>query len=60
MKKFASTKKCLVNALEKINVFSTYQKPQMVAQAKEMLCNENISEEGFLGAQAVLLLNGML
>lgn len=40
--------------------FGEYTEPNMVAAAEEMLVNEDISEEGFLGAQAVLLLNGLL
>jgi hypothetical protein len=41
-------------------VFNEYTQPKMLDAAQEMLCNEEISEEGFLGAQAVLLLNGVL
>ncbi len=40
--------------------FVPYTKPKMVNAAHEMLCDENISEEAFLGAQGVLLLNGLL
>lgn len=39
---------------------TAYQQPKFVNAAQEMLCEENLSEEGFLGAQAVLLLNGIL
>jgi hypothetical protein len=41
-------------------VFKAYQKPKMVDVAQEMLQKEDLSEEGFLGAQAVLLINGIL
>jgi hypothetical protein len=40
--------------------FEPYSKPKMIHAAQEMLCSTNLSEEGFLGAQAVLLLNGIL
>lgn len=40
--------------------FKEYTRPKMVDAAQEMLCDETLSEEGFLGAQAVLLLNGIL
>lgn len=40
--------------------FKPYTQPNMVDVAQEMLCDENLTEEGFLGAQAVLLLNGLL
>ena len=40
--------------------FGEYTQPKIVDAAQEMLCNETLSEEGFLGAQAVLLINGIL
>lgn len=40
--------------------FDMYTRPKMIAAAQEALLNENISEEGFLGAQAVLIMNGIL
>ncbi len=40
--------------------FNGYTQPKMVEVAQEILSHENISEEAFLGAQGVLLLNGIL
>ncbi len=40
--------------------FKGYQKPKMVEAAQDLLCKEEISEEAFLGAQAILLLNDMI
>ena len=40
--------------------FQPYTEPRMIDAAKAMLEDESISEEGFLGAQAVLFLNGLL
>ncbi len=40
--------------------FQPYTQPKMIEAAKELLCREDISEEAFLGAQAVLMLNGLI
>lgn len=42
------------------NVLSPFTQPAMVEAAESMLTLEGLSEEGFLGAQAVLMLNGIL
>lgn len=41
-------------------VLSAYTQQAMVDAAESMLTLEGLSEEGFLGAQAVLMLNGIL
>lgn len=43
-----------------VKEFTPYIKPKMVHVAHQMLRRENLSEENFLGAQAVLILNGVL
>ncbi len=42
--------------------FRTFCTPDLVAKAQAILCDEDLceSEEAFLGAQAVLLMNGLL
>jgi len=42
------------------SVLSPYTQQAMVDAAESMLTLEGLSEEGFLGAQAVLMLNGIL
>lgn len=41
-------------------VLAPYTQQAMVDAAESMLTLEGLSEEGFLGAQAVLMLNGIL
>ncbi len=62
MNKDASTSKKVSGKRKFVNdkYLCGYQKPKMVDTAQKMLCDENLSEEGFLGAQAVLLINGIL
>lgn len=51
-----STRRKFINA----DHFQVYTQPKMLDAAQEMLTDECLSEEGFLGAQAVLMLNGIL
>lgn len=37
-----------------------YHRPEILKAAHELLLQDNLSEETFLGAQAVLLLNGLI
>jgi hypothetical protein len=41
-------------------VFDIYQSPKLVMAAEAILDQDDQTEEAFLGAQAVLLLNGLL
>jgi hypothetical protein len=41
-------------------LLARYTTSGMLYAAQELLNNEGLSEEGFLGAQAILLLNGLL
>ena len=44
----------------KDKVFDLYQSPKLVLAANAILGQPDQSEEAFLGAQAVLLLNGLI
>ena len=44
----------------KENVLSKYRRPEMLKLAQDLLNAQEQSEEAFLGAQGVLLLNGLL
>ena len=54
--KIGASKRSFIND----EIFKPYTEPRMVDAARAMLSDEAITEEGFLGAQAVLLLNGLL
>jgi hypothetical protein len=41
-------------------VFDIYQSPKLVMAAEAILDQDDQSEEAFLGAQGVLLLNGLI
>ncbi len=40
--------------------FHAFTQPTMIRQAQDLLTREDQTEEGFLGAQAILLINGLL
>lgn len=42
------------------SAFSTYSAPKLIEAAEDVLTRSEQSEEAFLGAQAVLLINGLI
>lgn len=46
--------------LDNERFLSSYTQPRMVNAAQELMTQQDLSEEGFLGIQGVLLLNGIL
>jgi hypothetical protein len=50
----------LFNEHTTLSTLEHFCKPEMVLSAQAMLSEQNVSEEAFLGAQCVLLLNGLL
>jgi hypothetical protein len=50
----------LFNEQTNQNTLEHFCKPEMIVSAQAMLCEQEMSEEAFLGAQCVLLLNGLL